>query len=111
MGALEDAIGEIEKARDAVEETEVRTKLDSIAVSLAEMADTEAGELTDAEEAFGDADFAGAAPSGDNLTELEGELAELAESTTDEAREHLEAARRGVASYRVREREGDRERE
>lgn len=102
MGALEDAIEEVDTARDAVEETAVRTKLDSIAVSLVEMADTEAGELTDAEEAFGDADFAGSAPSGDNLAELENELADLAASTTGEAQEHIEAARREVASYRVR---------
>lgn len=101
MGALDDAVAEIEQARGAIERPEIRTKLDSIAASLVEMTDTEAGELTNGEEAFSDVEFPGAAPSPDNLAALEGELADLAEDTTDEARGHLEAARQRVAQHRL----------
>lgn len=106
MGELEDAIEEISAARDAIEQTEISTKLDSIAVSLVEMVDTEAGERTDGEEAFADADFEGAAPSEDNLAEVEEELAELEPRVTGDAREHLEAARRRIASHRAGEERG-----
>lgn len=101
MGALEEAIAELEQARNVVEPADVRTKLDSIIVSLIEMIDTEAGEPTDAEEAFADVDFTGTTASFDNLAELEGELAGLAERTNGEAGDHLEAARQRIASYRI----------
>lgn len=108
VDALEDAIREIELARDVLERPGVRTKLDSIAASLVEMIDTEAGELTPGEEAFADADFAGAAPSSDNLADLEGELAELAAEMDAEGRGHLEAARQRVADRRLHRRDGSR---
>lgn len=102
MQRLGDAITEIERARDAVESADVRTKLDSIAESLNEMIDTAVGEETGDDEAFADASFAGAAASPDNLEELENALAGLAEDSTGEASGHLEAARRHIASVRRR---------
>lgn len=102
MNALEDAIAEIERARESVTDTEVRTKLDSINTSLQEMLDTAAGEETDGDIAFADSDVAGTAPTGDNLRELEENLLELAERTDHRpVRDHLEAAQRRVESYRT----------
>lgn len=109
MGALEAAMVEIEQARATVDETDVRTKLESIATSLEEMIDTEAGELTDAEAAFGDTDFPGSAASGDNLEELEIHLADLAAKTGGESGVHMEAARRQIASFRTDQKSENRE--
>lgn len=95
-------MAEIERARSDVSHSDVRTQLDSVTTSLQEMLDTEAGEKTDAEAAFGDADFAGAAPNADNLRELEVTLDTLAENTDrGEVRTHLERARRRIAAYRT----------
>ena len=107
MGALEEAIEEIDAARNASEQTEISTKLDSIAVSLGEMADAEGGTLTADEDAFADTEFAGSAPSEENLAEVEGELAELAGRLGGDARAHLEAARDKVSSHRTARRESD----
>lgn len=108
MDPLEDAIAEIERAQESVTDTEVRTKLDSIDTSLQEMFDTAAGEETNGDIAFANSDFAGAAPTGDNLRELEENLLELAEKTErPEVRDRLEAAQRHVATYRAESREGE----
>lgn len=107
MGALEDAIDEIEKAQVAIDRSDDRTKLDSIAASLVEMADAEAGELTAGDVAFGDTEFEGAASSSDNLAELEGALAGLAEDADADTRGHIEAARQQLAEYRLRNQDGD----
>lgn len=103
MRELEDAMAEIERARDAVEKSEVRTRLDSIGASLEEMLDTEAGNLSDAEPALADTEFEGAAPYPDHLEELEANLRDQAEETDDgSVRDHLETARQRIAAYRNR---------
>lgn len=102
MEALENAKAEIEQARSGVSDSDVRTQLESITTSLQEMLDTAAGERTDGDEAFGDTDISGAAPSDDNLLELEGNLDKLAENTDrEDVQDHLENARRKVAAYRT----------
>lgn len=102
MGDLEDAMGEIDRARDGVDQPDVRTELDSIGASLQEMLDTEAGERTDADVAYADTDFAGAAPSADNLRQLEANLRKLAERADEgEVRDHLDAARQRIVAYRT----------
>lgn len=106
MGTLEVAIEEIRRASGAVKEPDATTKLESIAASLREMIDTREGERTDADEAFGDVDFEGSAPSEDNVAEVEEQLAGLAEETNDDARAHIEAALGRIASFREREAEG-----
>lgn len=108
MKALEEAMAEIEQARSDVAHSDVRTELESITASLQEMLDTEAGEQTDAEVAFGDTDFSGAAPHADHLLELEKNLVKLAENTDQQGvGAHLETAHRKIANYRTEKRDGE----
>lgn len=103
MRELEDAMTEIERARDAVEKSDIRSQLDSIGASLQEMLDTEAGNPTDAGPALGRTEFEGAAPYADHLEELESNLREQAEEAeTTAVRDHLETARERIADYRNR---------
>jgi len=93
---------EIGQARERVQHTDVRTELESITTSLQEMLDAEAGEETDPDEAFAETPFQGAAPSPDNVEELETHLLKLAENVERaDVRTHLEAAQRTLASYRI----------
>lgn len=108
MKALEDAMGEIHHARSDVSHADVRTQLESITASLQEMLDTEAGERTDGEVAFGDTSFEGTAPTGDNLSQIEESLRQLADNAEQEdVRNHLESARKKIAQYRTETQHGD----
>lgn len=102
MEPLEEANAEIERARSAISDSEVRTQLESITVSLQEMRDSAAGERTDGDEAFADVDVSGTTPSDDNLRELEDNLTKLAENMDQEdVRSHLENAQRTIGAYRT----------
>ena len=101
MDGLREAVAELELAADAVEKTDVRTQLDSLAVSLDEMVDAEEDRLTDSDEAFADVDFPGTPPHPDDIGEIEEKLRGLSEETTGDAQRHIDAARRALASYRA----------
>ena len=101
MKPVEEAMTEIKQARSDVSQTDVRTELESITASLQQMLDAEDDEQTDAEVAFGDTDFTGAAPHADHLAELEEHLEKLAENADQEdVRNHLETAQQRIADYR-----------
>lgn len=101
MEALQKAMVEIEAAKSDVSHGDTRTELESIAASIQEMIDTAADEPTDPDVAFGDTDFAGAAPRFDHLVELEQNLYELSENVDqDQVSTHLETAHRQVAEFR-----------
>lgn len=108
MGDLDDAMTEIHRAQDGVSETDVQTELQSIAASLQELSDAEAGERTDGEVAFADSDFVGADPDEDTLQSLERQLDTLAENVDrDGVREHLRTARDRLAAYRAEREDGE----
>lgn len=107
MDELRVAIGELQSASEAVQKTDVRTQLDSLSVSLDEMVDAEEGRLTDSDEAFADVDFQGTPPQSDDIGEIEAKLRGLSEETTGDAREHIDTARRALASYRASQAEAD----
>lgn len=101
MNALEDAMAEIDDAEEDVQNTEVRTKLDSIGASLQEMLDTLAGDETSNEVVLADSNVSGAAPHDDHLEAIETNLQELAENADDpDVRKRLGRARRHVRNYR-----------
>lgn len=107
MNLLEQSMAEIDRAEEHVRKTEVRTKLDSIGASLQEMIDAMSGEETSGDVVLGDTETAGAAPSDENLEEVESNLLELAEETEDpDVREHLSTARLRVEKYRTGTEEG-----
>lgn len=98
---------ELQSASDAVQKADVRTQLDSLVVSLDEMANTDEGQLTDSDEAFGDVDFRGSPPQSDDVGEIEEKLRGLSEETTGEAQRHIDGARRAVASFRASQAESE----
>lgn len=111
MVTLGDAVTEVERASDTVQRTDVRTQLDSIAVSLEEMIDAKAEQRTDSERAFGDVDFVGSAPHVAHLEEISEKLDGLSEETDDDTQTHIDAARQIVTSIRNRRQELERESE
>lgn len=104
MRELEDAIADIDRAREGIDATDVRTNLDSIKASLQEMLDTAAGVQSDADAAFGDTQFDGAAPSADNLRELETNLRDQqTNADSEDVADHLERARERIERVRTRD--------